>query len=73
LILGAQHDPKDLIVCISHADPIKLAIAYFIGLPLDNFQRLGVSPASITALQIGEMGSHLATLNYDPSFNFPRP
>jgi probable phosphoglycerate mutase len=70
--LCRQHDPKDILVCVSHADPIKLAVAYFIGLPLDHFQRLGVSTASITALHIGEMGSHLLTLNYDFEFTLPK-
>jgi len=68
-----QHDPKVLIACFSHADPIKLAIAYYLGMPLDMFQRLGVSPASITALLLGEGGSHLLTLNYDFSLNFAEP
>ena len=73
LALCAQHDPKELIACVTHADPIKLAVAYFIGLPLDNFQRLGASPASITALHIGEFGCQLMTLNFDLSFNLPKP
>jgi probable phosphomutase (TIGR03848 family) len=65
-------EPKDLVACISHADPIKLAVAYYIGLPLDNFQRLVVSPASVTALHIGEASSHLLNLNFDPSFNLAK-
>lgn len=71
--LCAMHDPKDLIVCVSHADPIKLAVAFYLGLPIDLFQRLSISPASISALMIGEYGSRLLTLNYDLSFNFPKP
>lgn len=69
LALCSQHDPKDMIACVSHADPIKMAVAYFIGLPLDMFQRLVVWPASITALYIGESESSLITLNYDPAFS----
>ena len=65
-------EPKDLVACVSHADPIKLAVAYYIGLPLDNFQRLAVSPASVTALHIGEASSHLLNLNFDPSFNLAK-
>jgi len=71
--MRTQHEPKVLIACFSHADPIKLAIAYYLGMPLDMFQRLGVSPASITALHLGEGGSHLLTLNYDFSLNFAEP
>lgn len=69
--LAGLHTPKDLIVCVSHADPIKLAVAYFIGLPLDLFQRLHVSPASVTALALGEGGGHLLSLNYEFSFTLP--
>jgi len=71
--LRAQHDPKDLFVCVSHSDPIKLLVAYYLGLPLDLFQRLHVAPASITVLGIGEGGSRLLTLNYDLSFTLAKP
>ena len=72
-LLARQHDPKDMIICVSHSDPIKLAVAYYLGLPLDLFQRLTVSPASITALAIGEMGSQLLALNYDLFFTLSKP
>ncbi len=71
--LAAAHDPKDVLICVSHADPIKLAIAYYLGLPLDLFQRLVVHPASINAVYVGEMGSQLLALNYDLSFTLPKP
>ena len=63
-------EPKDVIICVSHADPIKLAVAYFIGLPLDMFQRLSVSPASITILALGESGGRLVALNAQACFDF---
>jgi probable phosphoglycerate mutase len=69
----AQHDAKDLVACVFHADPIKLAVAFYIGLSLDHFQRLACSPASITTLIIGENGSHLANLNVDFSPDHPHP
>lgn len=68
--LCKKHDPKDLIICVSHADPIKLAVAFHLGLPLDLFQRLMIFPASITTLFIGDSGSHLMSLNYNLAFNF---
>ena len=68
--LAEIHDPMDMIVCVSHADPIKLAVAYYLGMPLDMYQRLNVSPASITALLIAAHGSHLLALNYDLSLTF---
>ena len=65
-----QHEPKDVVICVSHADPIKLAVAYFIGLPLDMFQRLSVSPASVTVLALGESGGRLLALNAQTDFDF---
>jgi len=60
--LCARH-PKAAIACFSHADPIKLAIAFYLGLPLDSFQRLSISPASISLLAIGSDHARLLLLN----------
>jgi probable phosphomutase (TIGR03848 family) len=68
-----QHEAKDMIACVFHADPIKLAVAFYIGLSLDHFQRLSSAPASITTLFIGEAGSHLVNLNVDLSLNYSNP
>jgi broad specificity phosphatase PhoE len=67
--LCSQYDSKDFVIGVSHADPIRLAVAYFIGLPLDRLQRLHVSTASITAIRINGQDQQLLTLNYDPSFS----
>lgn len=69
--LVGLHEPKEAFICVSHSDPIKLAVAYYLGLPLDMFQRLMIAPTSITALSIGEHGSHVLTLNYGVSFSLP--
>ena len=63
--LCKNHSPEDLVACFSHADPLKQLVAYAIGLPLDQFQRLALDTASITALQITETGSRLIMLNYN--------
>jgi probable phosphoglycerate mutase len=67
--LSSQHEAQELIACFSHADPIRLAVAYFIGQPLDMFHRLSISPGSITVLQLGEGSTRLVALNYDPAFS----
>jgi len=66
----AAHKPRDIIACVFHADPIKLAVAHYLGLPLDNFQRLGCDTASISALYVGEMGASVMKLNQRPPFDF---
>lgn len=51
------------IACVSHADPIKLAIAHYIGLPIDSFQRLEIGPASISQLSVEDGSARLNRLN----------
>jgi probable phosphoglycerate mutase len=65
----SQYEAKDMVACVSHADPIRLAVAYYIGLPLDMFQRLTVLPGSISVLWIAEGNSQLMALNVDPAFS----
>jgi probable phosphomutase (TIGR03848 family) len=62
--LVLKHKPKDLIACFSHSDLIKLAVSYYLGQPIDLFQRIMISPASISTLHLGEMGSHIINVNY---------
>jgi probable phosphoglycerate mutase len=47
--LVAKH-PGERIVLVSHADPIKAAVAQAQGVHLDLFQRLVISPCSITPI-----------------------
>ncbi len=47
--LAAAH-PGGTIVCVSHADPIKAFVAHAVGSHLDMFQRLVISPCSVTAV-----------------------
>jgi probable phosphomutase (TIGR03848 family) len=66
--IAAAHKPRDLIACVFHSDPIKLAVAHYIGLPLDHFQRLGCDTGSVTMLAIHESGAYLMWLNRRPPF-----
>ena len=47
--LRLQH-PGGTIVCVSHADTIKAAVAHALGTHIDLFQRIVISPASVSAL-----------------------
>jgi broad specificity phosphatase PhoE len=58
-----RHRPRDLLACIFHADPIKLAVAHYLGLPLDHVQRLACDTASLTLLAVSPHGAHLIWLN----------
>jgi probable phosphoglycerate mutase len=68
--IAASHRQKDIVAVVFHADPIKLAVAHYLGMPLDQFQRLGCDTGSVTVLYVSEMGAHLIKLNQRPPFDF---
>jgi len=55
--------PKEIVAVFSHADPLKAAVAHYLGMDLNNFNRLAVGPASITVFLFNESGAHLFRLN----------
>jgi len=69
-IIRKYNKPKDIVAVVFHADPIKLAVAHFLGLPLDHFQRLSCDTGSLTAIYAGEMEANLLKLNQRPPFDF---
>lgn len=60
--LTAAH-PGQTIVAVSHADPIKAAVATATGVHLDLFQRIVISPCSITILSFTHSGPIVLTVN----------
>ena len=48
----ADERPRATVAVFSHADIIKLALAYFAGAPLDVFQRFSVDTASVSTVRI---------------------
>ena len=60
--LAGRH-PGETIIAVSHADPIKAAIAAAAGTHLDQFQRLTVSPCSVSALAYTAGGPHVLSVN----------
>jgi probable phosphoglycerate mutase len=59
--LREAHPGQTVAVC-SHADVIKAVVCHYLGMHLDLFQRVVVSPASVTAIAFGP-APHLARLN----------
>jgi probable phosphoglycerate mutase len=52
-----------VVVAVSHADPIKAALAQALGMHLDLFQRLAVAPGSITTIAYGAVGPTVLGMN----------
>ena len=53
--LSLRHE-KDMIVVVSHADVIKLALAYYLGMHIDLFQRIALAPAAASVLHLPSNG-----------------
>jgi probable phosphoglycerate mutase len=53
----------DTVAVVSHGDPLKAAIAYYAGVPLDLFLRLEISPASVSVIAVNDDGPKILLLN----------
>jgi probable phosphoglycerate mutase len=53
----------ETIVCVSHADPIRALVAEAMGTHLDLFQRIVISPCSISAIVYGTEGPVVLAVN----------
>lgn len=60
--LRATH-PGGVIVCVSHADPIKAAVAHAMGTHIDLFQRIVISTCSVSAVAYSNHGPVVLTVN----------
>ncbi|MFV0525236.1 MAG: MSMEG_4193 family putative phosphomutase [Acidimicrobiales bacterium] len=60
--LVARH-PGETIVVVSHADPIKAAVADALGTHLDLFQRIIIGPCSISAVSYAPTGPSVLGVN----------
>ena len=67
----ARAHTDELIAVVFHADPIKMAVAHYLGLPLDNFQQLTAHTGSVTILKMDGSFVKLLALNLMPPFSFP--
>jgi probable phosphoglycerate mutase len=55
--------PSETVLVVSHADVIKAVLAHYAGLHLDLFQRLVISPASLSVIAFTPMGPRLHGFN----------
>jgi len=63
----------DAVVAVSHADPIKAVVAAALGTHLDLFQRIVISPCSITAISYQAGGPTVLAVNSTGSLRELRP
>lgn len=66
--LAAAH-PRRVIAAVTHADVIRLCLAHYAGVHIDLFQRLIVSPASVTAVALGDRVPRILRTNDTGTFD----
>lgn len=54
---------NETVAVVSHSDLIKAAVAYYAGIPLDLFQRIEISPASVSVLELYEDTARILLVN----------
>lgn len=59
--LRVKHKDKPVVVC-SHADMIKLAVAAYLGLGIDLYDRINIAPASITTIHLSDSTPRILNL-----------
>jgi len=67
--IASAMEENDTAVCFSHCDPIKLALAYFLNMALDDFQRISIEPASLSLVILGKGIPRLGSINQSVSEN----
>jgi probable phosphomutase (TIGR03848 family) len=60
--LCTQHHDETIAI-VSHADLIKAAITYYAGISLDLFQRIEISPASVSIVEVYEETARITLVN----------
>jgi probable phosphoglycerate mutase len=58
-----RRHPDQRIAAVTHGDPIKAILAQAMGMPLDNLDRVEISPASISVLVAGDWGMKVFSVN----------
>jgi probable phosphomutase (TIGR03848 family) len=61
--IAASLEEKDIVACFSHSDSIRLAVAHYLDMPLDSFQRIGIDTASVTTLHLDKGHPYMGHVN----------
>ncbi len=73
-VAGICHrHPGQAVIAVSHADPIKALVADAVGTHLDLFQRIVISPCSVTAISYGSTGPSVLAVNSTGTLRELRP
>jgi probable phosphomutase (TIGR03848 family) len=61
-LIAADH-PREIVAVVTHADLIKAALAHYLGVHFDLFQRISVDPASVSVIHLTRYGPRVVRVN----------
>jgi probable phosphomutase (TIGR03848 family) len=61
-----RENSEQTVALFSHGDPIKSVFAYYLGIPLDLFTRIEISPGSYSILRLQPWGPQVVAINRIP-------
>ena len=61
--LSKKHGKDDLIACVAHSDVIRLTVANFLRLSLNEFQRVRISTCSVTVIHLHQGQAYFDSIN----------
>ena len=65
---------EPVIAVVAHADIVRLALTHYLNMPLDDFLRLMVGPASVSMVQSdGSSRPRVICINQTANFSWPEP
>ncbi|GIU98467.1 MAG: hypothetical protein KatS3mg014_0083 [Actinomycetota bacterium] len=59
----AEAHPEGVVALVTHADVVRLALAGFLGAPLDLYQRLAVDPGSVSVVALADAEVRVLRVN----------
>ena len=68
-----EKHPRQRVAVVSHSDVIKMIVAHYLGMHLDLFQRIEISPASLTILELGHGRPTIVQINETSYLPKPKP
>jgi broad specificity phosphatase PhoE len=66
LLTIARKNPRGQVLVVTHADVIKLALANALKMELNDFQKIAIDPASVSAIEINGNAFRVLTMNSKP-------
>lgn len=66
-----QHRDETIAI-VSHSDLIKATLAYYAGIHLDMFQRIEISPASVSIIELYDETARIMLMNHTGAIKMPK-